>query len=434
MKKIGILLLIMMILPMMLFAGGNRADPGAQHLRFGWWGNVARDDRTNAVIRLYMAMHPGVHVEAEHGVAFAAYWDRLATQTAAGNLPDVIQQDVSWIKGYNDNNLLENLDPFVQRGLIDLRNWDQGAVAAGRLGNRLAGLILATNAWGMIVDPAVLTRANVTIDDTTWTWADYERIATQIHRTTGVQTIPPFNSRQVVEHISRQFGSPCFNADNRTLGIATNQAAFNAVREWLNMEMRLLTAGILYDVQDAWVQGKAMAEEPLPLGRTWNQMNWSNQLVGFQDASRRTLQYIMFPRVAGAPNPTHGTYYRASMFLSMTAGSQAKDLAAGFINFFVNDLSAGRILLVERGAPVASHVRQDIYEVVTAGDRHVLDYLTRIGPFTGPADPPYPAGAGEIENPLMRNIVLEIMTRRVTVDAGLARIVSEAGAVLVRNN
>jgi len=432
MKKIAIaiVLLALMVLPAMLFA--NPVQESREILRFGWWGNVARDDRTNAVIRLFEGMNPGITVDPEAGVAFAAYWDRLSTQTMAGNLPDVIQQDVSYIKLFNDNNQLQDLNPYVQRGLIDLRNWDQGAVATGRLGNRLAGLILATNAWGMIVDPAVLAEAGVTINDTTWTWADYERAATQIFANTGVQTIPPFNVRQVIEHISRQFGSPCFNADNRTLGIATNQRAYDGVKSWIDMELRLMSAGVLYDVQDAWIQGKPMAQEPLPLGRTWNQMNWSNQLVGFVDAARRPLEYIMFPSVAGAPGK--GTYYRASMFLSITQSSQSKDLAARFINFFVNDLSAGRILLVERGAPVASHVRADIRNVVTPVDLQVLNYLDRIAAHTAPADPAYPAGAGEIENPLMRNIVLEILTGRVSADAGLQRIVNESNAILMRNN
>ena len=433
MKKISILLLVL-ILPVMLFATGGR-DMSGQHgyLRFGWWGNVARDDRTNAVIRLYEAMNPGITVEPEAGVAFAAYWDRLATQTAAGNLPDVIQQDVSYIKQFNDNNQLEDLNNYARAGgAIDLTNWDPGAVAAGRLGNRLAGLILATNAWGMIVDPAVLQKANVTINDTTWTWTDYERIATQIYQTTGVQTIPPFNVRQVVEHISRQFGSPCFNPDNKTLGITNNQTAYNAVRDWMNMEMRLMNAGVLYDVQDAWIQGKAMAEEPLPQGKTWNQMNWSNQLVGFQDAARRDLNYIMYPTVPG--RTAHGTYYRASMFISMTRSSQNKDLAAKFINFFVNDLSAGRILLVERGAPVNSRVRGDIRPVVSSGDIKVLDYLDKIANYTSPADPAYPAGAGEVENPIMRNIMQEVLLGKINVDNGLTQMVRDSNAALGRAN
>jgi len=431
MKKISILLLILMILPMMLFASGQAASGG--NLRFGWWGNVARDDRTNAVVRLFQQVNPGVRVEVEAGVAFAAYWDRLATQSAAGNLPDVIQQDVSYIKQFNNNGLLQDLNPYARAGgAIDLTNWSPGAVAAGRLGNSLAGLILATNAWGMIVDPAVLSRAGVEINDTTWTWADYERIATQIYQRTQVQTIPPFNVRQVIEHISRQFGSPCFAANDRELGITNNQNAYNAVRDWMNTEMRLMTAGVLYDVQDSWIQGKAMAEEPLPLGKTWNQMNWSNQLVGFIDAARRDLNYIMYPQFTN--KTANGTYYRASMFISITSRSQVKDLAAQFINFFVNDLSAGRILLVERGAPVASHIREDIYQVVTAGDRKVLDYLTRIEPYTSPADPAYPAGAGAVENPIMRNIMLEVLLGRISVDNGLAQIVRDSNAELARAN
>ena len=69
------------------------------------------------------------------------------------------------------------------------------------------------------------------------------------------------------------------------------------------------------------------------------------------------------------------------MFISMTARSQNKDLAARFINFFVNDL-----------------------------------------------------GAGEIENPLMRNIMQEILLDRLTVDNGLAQIVRDSNAVLAREN
>ena len=431
MKKISIILLILMILPMALFASGMAASMG--NLRFGWWGNVARDDRTNAVIRLFETVNPGIRVEAEAGVAFAAYWDRLATQAASGNLPDVIQQDVSYIKGYNTNGLLQDLNVYARAGgPIDLTNWAAGAVAAGRLGNSLAGLILATNAWGMIVDPAVLQRAGVTINDTSWTWTDYERIATTINSTTGIKTIPPFNVRQVVEHISRQYGSPCFAPNDRELGITNNQTAYNAVREWMNMEMRLMNAGVLYDIQDAWIQGKAMAEEPLPLGKTWNQMNWSNQLVGFIDAARRDLNYVMYPQFAN--KTSNGTYYRASMFISITSRSQNKDLAARFINFFVNDPSAGRILLVERGAPVASHIREDIYQVVTAGDRKVLDYLSRIEPYTSPADPAYPNGAGTVENPIMRNVMQEVLLGRLTVDAGLQQLVRDSNAELDRAN
>jgi len=429
MKKIGFLLLILMILPMMIFASPAQDTSGS--LRFGWWGNVARDDRTNAVIRLFQGMNPGITVEPEAGVAFAAYWDRLATQAAARNLPDVIQQDVSYLKMFNNNNQLEDLNAYASRGgVIDLTYWDAGAVATGRLGNKLAGLIMATNAWGMIVDPAVLQRAGVTINDTTWTWTDYERIATQIFTTTGVQTIPPFNTRQVIEHISRQFGVPCYSADDRSLGITNNQTAYNAVRSWIEMEVRLLNAGILYDIQDSWIQGKAMAEEPISLGKTWNQMNWSNQLVGFQDAARRPLDYIMFPTF---PTKTaNGTYYRASMFLSMTSTSQNKALAAKFINFFVNDLTAGRILLVERGAPVNSRIRTDIRPVVTAGDIKVLDYLDKIANYTSPADPAYPSTAGEIENTVTRNVMFEIMTGRLTAETGLAELVRQSNAVLTR--
>jgi hypothetical protein len=53
----------------------------------------------------------------------------------------------------------------------------------------------------MGVDPAVLRLAGITIDDTTWTWADFERIAIEIFQKTGMQTMPPKEFHQIFEHI-----------------------------------------------------------------------------------------------------------------------------------------------------------------------------------------------------------------------------------------
>jgi multiple sugar transport system substrate-binding protein len=426
MKKIGFLLLIL-ILPAMLFAGGGgRQD--ANYLRFAWWGNPTRDARTNEVIALFMQRNAGVTVEAE-AAGWDGYWDRMNTLAAAGNLPDIMQQDVNWILQFHQRNQLANMQPFVDSGEIDLSMWPEVGISPGRIDGRLVGLVLGTNTWGLAVDPGVLQRAGVTFDDTTWTWADYERIALQVYRTTNVQTAN-LNLPFTMEHIARQFGSTLYARDGRSLGIAGHTAAMQAVRGWLEMELRLEAAGALYDPEDAFVLGRAMDEGMLARGQVWNTPYWSNQHIAHVNAANRPLSYVMYPTVAGNRAP-FGNYLRASMYMSMIETAQNKPLAARFINFFANDLGANRILQGERGVPIPTNVRADLYARLDDLNREVFDFVDRVTPRASPMDPFYPGRAGEVEN-TMRPIHLQILTRRVSLDAGFNQLLSAAAAVLTR--
>jgi multiple sugar transport system substrate-binding protein len=295
----------------MLFARGQQAAEEV-YMRFAWWGNTTRDQRTIQVIQMYMERNPGVTIEPETG-EFNAFWPRMTTLAAAGNLPELLQHDVSFIRQFAERNQLADLQPFVQRGLIDLTHWEEGGLAAGRLDGKLVGLVLGTNTWGMGIDPAVLQRAGITsIDDEYWTWADFERIALQIYQRTGVQTNSLFQFRNVLEHTTRQFGNGLFAPNQRELGITNNPAAQAAVKEILDIFMRLRAAGALHDPEDSFIMGRAMEEMPLAAGRAWNDFFWSNQFIGHSNAARRPLAYIMLPTIQGnRRGPPFANYFRA---------------------------------------------------------------------------------------------------------------------------
>ena len=65
-------------------------------LRVSWWGSQDRHNRTLAAIELFEERYPHVTVEAEF-VGWNDYWERIATQAAGRNLPDVFQQDMQYI-------------------------------------------------------------------------------------------------------------------------------------------------------------------------------------------------------------------------------------------------------------------------------------------------------------------------------------------------
>jgi len=61
-------------------------------LRAYWWGNPDRDRRTKAMLDAY-AKKSGTQIAAE-SLGWNDYWTKLATQTAGGNAPDLIQMDI----------------------------------------------------------------------------------------------------------------------------------------------------------------------------------------------------------------------------------------------------------------------------------------------------------------------------------------------------
>jgi len=435
MKRFVICVLVLALAaPLFAGGGGDQAAGGASsggYLRFAWWGNTTRDQRTVEVARLFEQKNPGVKIDTEP-TQWDNYWAKLATQAAAGSLPDIMQQDYQYIVQYNDRNQLVDMNAWVQKGVLDLSKWSDSALAAGRLNGRLIALNLGTNAWGTGVDMAVVAQAGLTIDDTTWTWQDFERIALTIYQQTGVQTMTtaPDAFHMTWEHIARQFGVPFFAPDHKSLGFTNHAQAKAAIKDNIDLWLRLKAAGALYDPDDAFITGRAMEEEPVSRGKTWNGMYWSNQHVGHVAAAKRDLEYLIYPSVNGNKAP-YGTYLKPSQFISMISSSKNQELAAKFVNFFVNDLEANRILLAERGIPVPTDVRADLSPRVDAGMKYLFDYITRVTPYTTPIDPPDAPQAGEVRD-VMRPILLRCLKGEINSQDALDQMIKAANEVLSR--
>jgi multiple sugar transport system substrate-binding protein len=425
MKKLSLALVVVSLA--VVFTGCQKKESG--YIRFAWWGNATRDERTIKVTQLFMEQNQGVTIETE-STGWDGYWPKMNTQAAAGSLPDIMQQDYAYIEQYNNRNQLLDLNSYVQKGIIDVSDWSESSLASGRMNGKLIALSLGTNAWGMGVDPAVLEKAGVTIDDIAWTWKDYEQIALTIFRQTGVQTMPFNEFQQPFEHIVRQFGVPFFGSDQKRLGVADHPDAYAAVKEVIDMQLRLRAAGALYDPEDAFILSRAMEEYPISRGRTWNNFHWSNQHVGVQNASRRPLEYLMFPSVKGNEAP-FGTYLKPAMFISILSSSENKDLAAHFVNFILNDLEANRILMADRGIPASSAVREDLADRVDANLKYLFDFITKVTPYTTVIDAPDPPTSGEVRD-VMRPILLSCLMGRLSSDAAMTQMVQAANAVLGR--
>lgn len=164
-------------------------------LRVAWWGSQTRHDRTQKVLELYRAkVNRKVSFVTEFG-SWSGYWDKLTTQAAAKNLPDIIQMDYMYLAQYVQKGLLADLTPYTKNGILNLKDVSEASIKSGSVGGRIYAISLGTNALAIIYDPAVAQKAGVKIpEDGNWTWNDYKEIIKKVFQKNQNQSRLGINS------------------------------------------------------------------------------------------------------------------------------------------------------------------------------------------------------------------------------------------------
>jgi multiple sugar transport system substrate-binding protein len=426
MKKVLLVLLALLVVFSLTVV--TLAAPNKVTLRLCWWGNPTRDARTMQAVQMYMAKNPNVTIETET-TGWGGYWDKMASQAAANNLPDIIQEDYSYITQYAEKNLLLDLTPYVKSKKIDLTNVPDTYTSGGKVKNKLYGINLGTNAWSIIYDPAVLQKAGVAAPSADWTWADFEKISTVIFTKTGVQTqiLSTIDPRVMFENMIRQTGKAFFNPkDGASLGFTDPKVLIN----FYEMQLRLLKAGVMVKPDVAFVTTTPQ-ETPFAKGQAWLEYVWSNQVVAYAAAANRPVAIAMVPQIANSKRP--GTYLKPSMFFSISKSSANKEEAIKFVNYFVNDIEVNKILLAERGIPIVAPVRNVLKGMVDPVNKQVFEFIESVGnKHASPIDPADPPGAGEVLK-IFRTIDQEVLYGTASPKDGAAKLMKQANEILAKN-
>lgn len=97
-------------------------------MRAVWWGNAQRTATTEEALAAFTTAHPGTTVASEP-TEWGGYWDKLATQLAAHDAPDLVQMDEKYLLEYVQRGALASL-----KGAVDtlVRPWHSGARRGGR--------------------------------------------------------------------------------------------------------------------------------------------------------------------------------------------------------------------------------------------------------------------------------------------------------------
>lgn len=425
MKKVILVLLAVMVV--ISLTAITAAAPAKVTLRLAWWGNPTRDARTLKAVEMYMAKNPNVTIETET-TGWAGYWDKIATQAAANNLPDIMQQDYAYITQYANKNLLLDLGPYVKSKKIDLTNVPDTFISGGKVKNKLYGVSLGTNAFSVIYDPAVLQKAGVAAPSPNWTWADFEKISSEIYSKTGVQTMILSNvdPKVAFDNMIRQTGKPFFADDGTKLGFTDPKALI----EFYNLQLRMIKANVMIKPEVGFLTTTPQ-ETPFAKGNSWVEFVWSNQVVAFAAAANRPVAVTLLPKIDKSKRP--GAYLKPSMFFSVTKGSANKEEAVKFVNYFLNDIEANKALLAERGIPIIAQVRDTLKGAVDPVNKQIFEYIELVGnKNASPIDPADPPGAGEVLK-LFRTVDQEVLYNTISSKDAAVKFMKQANEILAKN-
>lgn len=378
-----------------------KAQEGKTALTFAWWGSQTRHDRTIQVIEMYEAAHPDIDIQYDYA-GNEVYWMKMIVQAAAGNLPDIMQQDYATLGTSNNKNLLLDLSPYVEDGTFDFADTPQAFLQGGVIDGKLLGVNLGNNSQAFVLDVDAFQQAGVRLPAADWTWADYESACLQIHTALDIWCMDSnLADDQIWASIYLSLGEWIYNADQTGPGYSSDQPFI----DFLNMQMRLQKAGAIPGPNEE--ASENIEAGPIVSGESAMTYLWSNQLIAVWEAAGAARHFILqpLPRAEGAVQSAN--YIKPSQFLSVTTGSEHPGEAAEFINYFVNSPEANAVLLAERGVPASSSVRAAIRDQVDQIQQATFAFIDVINDSAAPINPPEPPGHSDFIDNVYGPLVIE---------------------------
>ncbi|MET8955599.1 ABC transporter substrate-binding protein [Streptomyces sp. NPDC004393] len=370
---------------------GGGSD-GKAVLRYTWWGNPDRAARTEKAVALFEKRHPGIRVQTSFA-GYDAYKQKLATQAAGGDAPDVMQLDYRMIDQYATGGVL--LDLGTQRRALGTGDIDTGLLATGRVGGRQYAIPQGRGTETVVYDVEEWQAAGLAPPRGGWTWDAWADTMRTLARRTGKPGgTDPGQSEDSFEVWLRGQGKALYTKD-RELGFTVDD-----LTRWWTFTDRLRREGAVSSAEQTTQLDGSVENTPLGRGTAVSDANWDAPAGGFLA--------LVPDGIALAPMPsgedgTPGQYFKPSMFLGAAAHTAHPKEAAELIDFMVNDPDAGAILGATRGIPVNEALRKHLAPTLKDFDRTISVYQASLeGDLKSPPQAP-PSGDNALQTTFQRD-------------------------------
>jgi multiple sugar transport system substrate-binding protein len=370
-------------------AGAARAAESA-HIRFG--GYVESQEQlkhTIAVLKAYSDKHPGVEIVPEF-TNFSAFTDKLATEAAGGNAPDMFSVNVDLLYEYAKRGVATALDSYNPKPL-DLSDYLPGAIKGASMGGHLYAIPNDAIGPSLYMNTVVLKDAGVTVPDQMWTWDALADMALAISKAKGPRFwgLSDAGANYIpCDIFLRGMGKSMFTPDHK-FGFAPKDLA-----EWFAYWDKLRKAGGIPpgDVAALGGSGDPSATD-IVNGRSAMYIELTDSFVGVQALLKDKLVLHMMPNGFKGDTLTQHHYTYAGNSTAVWSKSKNPDTIIDIIKFMHSDPEGSKIYYTDSGMIPASKAARDV--VVAQGGpavKEIADYLELLQ--KNPAPPRYPGVTG----------------------------------------
>lgn len=379
-------------------SNGEGSNEKQVEIRFSWWGDTKRNEVYNAIVDRFEEEHPNIKVKREFG-GWTDYWDRLATQTAGGNAPDVVSMHQFYVSDYARRNALLNLNEYVDAGKINLENFPESTTNSGKVGDDLFMVAKGVTMSGWVYNTALFDKLGVEYPNMDWTWEDFQEKVKEIHKASngeiwGSADMSGGQLQPNLRYFLRQKGKDLFDDEGK---IAFTK---EDVIEWWTMWDNLRKEGAIPDAATSTeYEGAPLEQNLFVTGKTAIQQLPANQIYLYQQQfNEGEIQIVRMPHIDGGEN---GEYIEGA-YLSITEKSEHPEEAAMFIDFFVNAEKALELFKVEQGAPGSTEMQEFVKPLLDPAQQRAVEFIQKTVEYGEPA--PYaPLGVNEVEQAFKDN-------------------------------
>jgi multiple sugar transport system substrate-binding protein len=323
-------------------------QPKALTLRIAWWGGEPRHKKYHSILDLYQQKNAGVTMEREFA-DWAPYWEKLATQLASGNAPDLIHNHQDLVNEYANRGALLPLDPFVDGKKIDLTDWPKGTVDSGKRSGKNWMIALGGTTTSSIFNLAWIKEMGIKPPEKTWTWSDFAVFVKEIKPKLADKQYASTDQGAwggAYETYLRQLGFELYKGEKLNQLGYPKEAVADYWQMWEDLRKlgALPPAALSQEYSGTTHADSMLAKKVVPL----HLMN-ANQIQIYQGFIKDELSAVPMPRAvkSGSRSGDH----LGTAWISIYSKTKLADDSAKFINWFINDEEPQKIFAAEHGLP-----------------------------------------------------------------------------------
>ncbi|MCM3700823.1 ABC transporter substrate-binding protein [Paenibacillus macerans] len=423
--SIAILSAVLLTLSACSNSGTENADTGngkeTVELRFAWWGSEDRHTATLEAIKIFEEKNPGIKILPEYS-GFDGYESKLQAQVAGNSAPDLFQST-------GDINNRLGVDAMLPLdGVLDKKGMNETTMESVAMDGKTVGAYIGLAADAYLYDKTLLDSLGVEPPKPPYTWDDLAAKFKEVSEKSGGKVYGAVDS-SVAFDVFKIFGVTALDAPepfpNDTKSYTFTEDQIKAYYQyWADLRAANavappdLSATSDDSANSLIVKGKAAF---VPIA--------SSSFSRFQSQTKNTLDMVMMPQSASTGRTVlPGT----SQVLSISATTKHPEEAAKFLNFFVHDTDAAKVLKTTRGVLPTEEQQEALLSTadLSEGDKKNIDLIQAINKLEGVAISFPPSGPqilnwkGSIEK-----VGQEIAFGKISVDEGAKKLMNEVNAV-----